>query len=233
MGFGSEMEARLDASQSPPVRRLWDGLGPPLRRAEALRLDLQDVVPEPDSASSHVAALADAARPRGARSPATLAYVAAIAAAARADDSDGGGRLLGHLYCRYFADLFGGQALAAPYRWALALPVAAPRHYDFGDFGARRREGIESIYVALNEAGELLGQGVDGEGDGAREAVVAEARRAFELNVHVYAEEGALYSDGARGVANVALGFVQAQLAAPWRAFGYRSSHLEARQQRK
>ena len=43
------------------------------------------------------------------------------------DRADGGARLLGHLYCRYFADLFGGQMLAAPTRAALALPVA-PRH---------------------------------------------------------------------------------------------------------
>ena len=41
------------------------------------------------------------------------------------------------------------------------------------------------------------------QGDAARENVVAEARDAFRMNVLVYAEEGGLYSDGARGIAKV------------------------------
>ena len=73
-----------------------------------------------------------------------------------------------------FADLFGGQALAGPYRWALgAWAAASPRHYDFGEFGRERRESIEQIYSSLNAAGEMLGS------DAQREAVVDEAKTAF------------------------------------------------------
>ena len=93
--------------------------------------------------------------------------------------------------CRYFADLFGGQALAAPTRYALAPAVlpGTPRHYDFGAFGANRRESIEALYQSFNEAGEALGS------DSARQAVVDEANLAFEHNIRVYSEEGALWSD--------------------------------------
>ena len=108
---------------------------------------------------------------------------------------------------RYFADLFGGQALAAPYRWALALPADSPRHYDFGAFGANRRASIESIYEALNEAGEML------DDESAREAIVEEARGAFAHNVKVYAEDGRLVSDGAVGIARMAVGFGRSRFA--------------------
>ena len=71
----SEMEGRLDSSTSAPVKHVWASLGPPLRRAEALRLDLLDVAPEPPALT-----------------PATSSYVATITEAARKDDLDGGGR---------------------------------------------------------------------------------------------------------------------------------------------
>ena len=59
--------------------------------------------------------------------------------------------MIGHVYCRYFADLFGGQALGAPTYYALAPAVlpGTPRHYDFGEFGANRRESIEAPTRAL------------------------------------------------------------------------------------
>jgi len=41
-----------------------------------------------------------------------------------------------------------------------------------------------------------------------QDAVRKEARRAFALNVDVYGEEGGLYADAARGVANVVTGYV-------------------------
>ena len=132
-------------------------------------------------------------------------YMQAIDEAANADAANGGARLIGHLYCRYFADLFGGQALAGPYRWALDLGGDSPRHYDFGEFGARRRESIEAIYAAINEAGELLD-------DSQLEAVVEEARVAFGHNVSVYSEEGRLYSDGAIGLAKMAVGFGRSRM---------------------
>lgn len=180
----STMEARLDASSSPPNRLVWDRHGDHLRRASALAADLSEVGGKTHS------------------SPATRAYVAAIEAAAKADEEGGGGRLLGHVYCRYFADLFGGQALAAPTRLALSLAPSSPRHYDFGTFVAGRRgEAISSLYVALNEAGEVLGH------DTARTEVVREAYRAFALNVAVYREDGRLGVDSIRGVANVISGW--------------------------
>jgi hypothetical protein len=46
----------------------------------------------------------------------------------KAADEEGGVRLLGHMYVRYFADLFGGRALGAPTRMALDLP-STPHFY--------------------------------------------------------------------------------------------------------
>ena len=182
------MESSFDASPSPAVAAVWDRFGPELRREPSLAADLEE-------------ACSLAALPRPTPSPATRAYVEAVEAASRADAADDGGRLVGHLYTRYFADLFGGQALAGPYRWALGLGSASPRHYDFGEFGAKRRDSIEAIYATINEAGELLAR------DERREAVVVEARDAFAHNVAVYREEGRLLTDGTVGIAKMAIGF--------------------------
>ena len=111
------------------------------------------------------------------------------------------------LYCRYFADLFGGQALAAPYRWALGLGASSPLHYDFGEFGKERRASIERIYEALNESGEML------KADEAHEAVVEEARTAFHHNVLLYKEEGRLLVDGALGMAKMVGGFARSRFS--------------------
>ena len=186
------MERSFDASTSPVVAPVWARFGDDLRREPALVLDLADV------------AAADAI----AITPATQAYVEAIESAAASDEADGGGRLIGHLYCRYFADLFGGQMLAAPTRYALAPAVKpnTPRHYDFGDFGARRAESIEALYAAFNEAGDALGS------EEARQAVVDEANLAFRHNIDVYSEEGGLMWGAAVGVGNMALGFAKAKL---------------------
>ena len=128
------MERSLDASSSPATRPLWTRFGESLRREPSLELDLADVATQELPVT-----------------PATQAYCAAIEAAAAADEADGGGRMIGHVYCRYFADLFGGQALGAPTYYALAPAVlpGAPRHYDFGEFGANRRESIEAPTLAL------------------------------------------------------------------------------------
>merc|ERR1712032_87031 len=103
-------------------------------------------------------------------------------------------------------DLFGGQALGGPYRWALGLSADSPRHYDFGLLGSQRRQSIEQIYQALNEAGEQLGS------EAARDAVVDEAVKAFGCNVRVYKEEGRLFSDGTVGILKMAYGFAKSQL---------------------
>jgi len=185
------MERSLDASASPATLPLWQRFGDSLRREPSLALDLADV-------TSHELPI----------TPATRAYCAAIEAAAAADDADGGGRMIGHFYCRYFADLFGGQALAAPTRYALAPAVlpGTPRHYEFGTFGTNRRESIESLYAAFNEAGEALGH------EAALQVVVGETRAAFQCNVALYTEEGALWSGAARGVGNMVSGFARAKL---------------------
>mmetsp|Transcript_69693 Transcript_69693/g.115767 ORF Transcript_69693/g.115767 Transcript_69693/m.115767 type:complete len:146 (+) Transcript_69693:102-539(+) len=132
----------------------------------------------------------------------------AIQVAAARDEADGGARLLGHAYCRYFADLMGGQFLAMPTRYALAPAVleGTPRHYDFGTFGARRKESIEQLYTAFNEAGEVLRT------EAARQAVVQEVLLAYAHNVQVYTEEGAIWSGAARGVANMVGGFAREKL---------------------
>lgn len=192
----STMERNLDASPSKANASVWHPFGEALRRAPSLQTDLDEAI-----------ALAPLDDPP-ARTPATDAYVAAIDAAAQADAANGGARLIGHLYCRYFADLFGGQALAGPYRWALDLGSDSPRHYDFGEFGTKRRESVQAIYAAINEAGDAL------ESDAQREAVVEEARVAFRHNVHVYSEEGKLYTDGALGLAKMAAGFGRSRMNA-------------------
>ena len=97
------------------------------------------------------------------------------------------------------------QALAAPTRWAIGLSPTSPRHYDFGDFGSQRRESIERIYAALNQAGEGLGEGQC-------EEVAAEANLAFRHNSDVYSEEGSLWSAAARGVANVGVGYARSRI---------------------
>ena len=73
------------------------------------------------------------------------------------------------------------QALAAPTRYALAPAVrpGTPRHYDFGDFGARRAESVEALYQAFNTAGAALGS------QAAQDEVVTEANRAFAHNIAV------------------------------------------------
>mmetsp|Transcript_55501 Transcript_55501/g.111316 ORF Transcript_55501/g.111316 Transcript_55501/m.111316 type:complete len:322 (-) Transcript_55501:139-1104(-) len=238
----SRMERHLDlasssapSSQHPPVALVWNAFSSTLRRAPSLHADLIDVgvVLSSDelSALSGGSSVGDCSGV----SPATVAYLSALDAAAADDANTGGARLLGHLYCRYFADLFGGQMLRAPTAYALGLPSGTPRHYNFdfrsfdysqtlsvgnfvGDGGNRdrlskgalqppsRKEFIESLYRQLNEAGKAPYLTTPEE----QKAVAAEALLAFELNVGVYAEEGRLYADAVKGTANVAAGFTKA-----------------------
>jgi len=186
------MEEELDqatATNSPVVHPVWAKHGPTLRRAAALKADFDDVVPDVTAAQALV-------------SPATLRYVEGVRDAGANDRVTGGARLLGHLYCRYFADLFGGQMLAAPYRAALALEKGTPRHYTFyipAEGG--RRSYIEDLYHCLNVAGEQLSPE-------ARDKVVAEALQAFSYNVDVYSEEG-LAVDAIKGGLKVGLGYLR------------------------
>lgn len=175
----SAMEAQLDrAPPTSPTHAVWAEHGDTLRRAPSLKLDLTDVVEDVELA------LAEAKR-----SPATAKYTAAINAAGDSEQERRTARLLGHLYCRYFADLFGGQMLGFPTRAALALPAGTPRHYVF-DL-ADRRAYIDGVYGSLNVAGEQLPAE-------ALDAVVQEAMLAFRMNVEVYSEEP-MYIDAVKG----------------------------------
>lgn len=196
----STMEEELDkttADHSPAVHSVWAKHGDTLRRANALKLDLADVANEFDQNAWH--------------SPATDRYVAGIKKVGDQDRATGSACLLGHLYCRYFADLFGGQMLALPTRLALSLPVETPRHYMFElppveDSGGKggRRAFIEEVYQSINRAGELMT-------DEARSAVADEALRAFEHNIDVYTEEP-IHLDAVRGATNICTGYLGSKI---------------------
>ena len=117
-----------------------------------------------------------------AASPGTRKYAARIADAAREEREPGAPPLLlGHFYTRYLADLFGGSMLGWPTKRALGL-AQVPAFYEHGEaVSSDRRAYVESVYEALNEAGE----GLD---DAGRAAVAREAERAFALNALVYKE---------------------------------------------
>mmetsp|Transcript_108320 Transcript_108320/g.169383 ORF Transcript_108320/g.169383 Transcript_108320/m.169383 type:complete len:277 (-) Transcript_108320:151-981(-) len=189
----STMEDELDkttAEDAPAVHRVWAEHGSTLRRAASLEKDLADVADE----------LRRSAKP----SPATDDYVAGIRRAGEHDRLQGGARLLGHLYCRYFADLFGGQMLALPTRVALSLPADTPRHYAFTLPQEGRRALIEQVYQSLNNAGDMLSAE-------ARDGVADEAMQAFQYNIKVYAEEP-IYLDALRGTANICTGYIASKL---------------------
>jgi len=187
----STMEQELDATaetHSPAVHSVWAKHGQILRRAPALQTDLADVLEQVPP-----------------RKPATEKYLEGIKLAGEKDRADKGGRLLGHLYCRYFADLFGGSMLAMPYRVALSLPADTPRHYSFDlPSGGGRRAFIEDVYRSLNSAGETMTE----EGRG---IVRDEALQAFKYNIGVYSEEP-IYMDSVKGTLNICTGFVSAKI---------------------
>ena len=198
----SEMETQLDecvrvSREGEAVSasaKVWMEHGSVLRRAARLQADLADVsepMPQID---------------RLRMTPAVANYVSSIQESGVRDREDHGGRLLGHLYCRYFADLFGGSVLKAPYNLALGLQQDTPRHYDF-EFPAdspKRKEFINRVYSSINSAGEDLSSE-------ACAAIVNEASRAFACNVAVYSEEP-LWADSIRGTSKLAIG---ALIAAP------------------
>jgi heme oxygenase len=141
----SSMEEEMDRAgphAAPLVHAVWAQHGDVLRRAPSLALDLEDV-----------------GGPAALSSSSTERYVAAIRIAGADDRERGGARMLGHLYCRYFADLFGGSMLARPTRAALRLADGTPRNYTFtlpSDEAGGRRAYIEAVYASLNEAGAGL-----------------------------------------------------------------------------
>lgn len=194
----SAMEQELDqtTAASPAVSAVWSRHGATLRRAAALEADLADVV---GGSAAAVAASAEASK--GGRSPATARYVAGIRDAGASDRATTAAGAGAHLYCRYFADLFGGQMLGGPTRWAVGLEAGTPRHYIFDlPVDGGRRKLIQEVYQSLNEAGKLLPQE-------AFDAVVQESFKAFHHNIEVYGEEP-MVVDAVRGALNVCTGYV-------------------------
>jgi len=176
------MENQLDSLTSGPAKEFWRKHGDILRRGNLLTQDLERVGADMDNMSD---------------SKATKVYTDALEDAG-ADKS--GGRLLGHCYCRYFADLMGGQMLAKPTQLALGLPQGTITQYSF-EFPTDRKAYVESLYADLNEAGKDLSEEEF-------DAVVKEAVLCFELNAAMYSEEPMLM-DSVKGGLNVVLGVLK------------------------
>ena len=155
------MEDNFDAQpQETGISRVWQG-APELCRAEALGKDLAYLGLDPTLSALF---------------PATQEYVDSIHNAAKEDSA----LLLGHFYCRYFADLFGVSMLGYPTKVAVGLPEEYPAFYNFHEaVSAHRQEYIEGLYEALNEEGEKLCQDTQA-------AVVGETKKAFALNANLY-----------------------------------------------
>ena len=181
------MESALDSNQST-AGQVWREF-PELRRLPGIKQDLVTI-----GAADDVSAMSGVPP----ASPATMRYVQRIEAAAA---EEGGVRLLGHLYVRYFADLFGGRALGYPTMLAVPDLKTKPEFYAWEDsVEADRRAYIERVYKALNRAGAEM------EGDAQRERVVEEARLAFQHNAEVYTEVPGLMQGAARGTFNILKG---------------------------
>jgi heme oxygenase len=188
----STMENELDQTteSSEALVELWKRHGGVLRRSDALYHDLQDV-----TTSDELAIMLQQQQQQP--TPSTRNYVTAIREAGARDRENQGATLIGHMYCRYFADLFGGQMLASPYKMALGLDSNTPRHYTFDI--TNRREFIETLYRDINTAGEILTEAQ-------KKQVVDEALTAFRHNIHVYTEEP-VSVDAMKGGINVVIGF--------------------------
>ena len=207
-GVYSTMEEELDrcSVELPPtpnsndhasanniaIAHFWNRHSEILRRAEKLKSDILDISPQ------HTVSLSSSEY-----TTATEEYRNALRDAGTKDREDGGGRLLGHAYTRYLADLMGGQVLGTPTRLALGLEMdGSPRQYSF-TFPVDRKKYVEDLYHDLNEAGRLM----DDDDDVRLEDAVAEARAAFGHNVKVYSEEPFVL-DSVIGLKNIISGWV-------------------------
>jgi heme oxygenase len=171
--FYDELENRLDDAhrENTPSGRVWGQFSSELRRAHRLERDLETLLGT--SVGAHPP------------SPATSAYVAAIADAAEREKGAGNPPfLVGHFYCRYLADLFGGSMMGWPTRRALGL-AETPGFYTHDDahINDDRFAYVERVYAAINASAEGLS-----EDDVA--SVADEAKTAFRLNAGVYREDG-------------------------------------------
>lgn len=161
------MEEELDccAEAGSSSAAVWDAHAEVLRRAPRYAQDLGDL-----------------GAGGGEGSPALDAYIAKLRAAGEGDRRDGGGRLLGHLYVRYLADLMGGQVLGRPTRIALGVERPVPRHLEFAFPGGGGRPAyVDSLYASINAAGRAMSAEEE-------DAVVREAYVAWQANVALYGE---------------------------------------------
>ncbi|KAJ1630426.1 hypothetical protein T492DRAFT_1002978 [Pavlovales sp. CCMP2436] len=180
--YYTAMEARFDCAESGAITHVWPLFSAELRRSERLANDLRAVGVDPAYAL---------------RSPALDAYVTTIE---KASDDD----LVGHLYTRYFADMFGGSMLGHPTKLALGLPMECAAYGFAQHVRANRGEYIESVYAAINAAGETLTEEQ-------RRAVVEESRRAFSHNAELVKERSyaVLLPQAALGVVNLLTGYAR------------------------
>eukprot|EP00546_Thalassionema_frauenfeldii_P000636 CAMPEP_0178935510 /NCGR_PEP_ID=MMETSP0786-20121207/24595_1 /TAXON_ID=186022 /ORGANISM="Thalassionema frauenfeldii, Strain CCMP 1798" /LENGTH=333 /DNA_ID=CAMNT_0020613685 /DNA_START=67 /DNA_END=1069 /DNA_ORIENTATION=+ len=218
-----------------PVASFWNKHSTTLRRASYLKKDVMDVCKMMKTSEISIDRQPMLGTDDAIYSPATIDYINAIREAGEEDRRQGTGRLLGHAYTRYLADLMGGSVLGTPTRMALRLDEDMPTQYSFNfpasssvfaestnsnnDGGDQnnnnhgipmsRKEYVESIYNDLNEAGKLLEKIGDHNADNGSllEDVVSEAREAFRHNVNVYAEEPIIF-DSVVGLKNIATGWV-------------------------
>lgn len=176
-----------DTEQNSPVAHFWNKHSEILRRAEHLRRDISALTDN------------DLGKDYSYSQP-TLNYMNAIKDAGDQDRREGTGRLLGHAYTRYLADLMGGQVLGTPTRLALRMEEGMPQQYSFS-FPTDRKSYVESIYHDFNESGKMMNDDVV-----ILEEVAEEARAAFRHNINVYGEEP-LILDSLLGLKNIATGY--------------------------
>jgi heme oxygenase len=183
------------ASANIAIAHFWNRHSEILRRADKLKSDILDISPQ-DTVSLSSSEYTTA----------TEEYRNALRDAGTKDREDGGGRLLGHAYTRYLADLMGGQVLGTPTRLALGLESdGSPQQYSF-TFPVDRKKYVEDLYYDLNEAGRLMD-----DDDVRLEDAVAEARAAFGHNVKVYSEEPFVL-DSVIGLKNIISGWVDTKI---------------------
>ena len=160
----------------------------------------------------------DLASLAGEPAPATAAYLEAIVAAGR---EGCGERLIGHFWCRYFADLYGGRALGLPTRLAMYDTLVrggannsssssssssrsnAPHFYSTFPASVTddRHAYIDGLYGLINQHGDPLG-------DAAADAIVEEGRVAFRHNAAVYTARPGLPARAALGALRIVRGAV-------------------------
>jgi heme oxygenase len=182
--FYSAMERRFDDAKHGGISKVWPKFAGALRQTPCLISDLKEIkVDDPESI------------------PPTLATIAYCERIERCSNDS----LIGHFYCRYFADLFGGSMLGHPTSLALSIPF--PSFYTFPSHVLDDRAAyIEKIYESINESGVEMGELSSAE-------VVEEAKAAFHHNAAIITEQGVgLVPYIAGGIFNVSTGYLRKRM---------------------